>query len=267
MRNYKNLILLIFISSNTYALDLEKYRSRMNNILGEKITSKIIGVEKKESKYKVPKIPELKYSATDASVYSKEGKIFKQGSKFNNLDLEKKRTFRISFIRELFSAVRQTEVKGEELATYLNILEQGGSREGVYRRIINDDVYRSLEDFPAPPKDKFIAFINNFGPKYLATGYSEEGMKKVNIYTIKKIITEKALEVLDALTKNPEDIYHWYTVFSEDMALNYSSSFTGKVRTQKSPDFHYKWSQQVPFQHIKSEVIVKLNLVLNKLNE
>lgn len=270
MKLIKIMLFISFTSSNCFALELDQFknklRSPMQKILGQDFTETLIGKEIKKSVFSLPVIPKIEKNATDSSIYNKNASIYNQGKKYNDLSLEKKRVFRISFIKELFTATRNTPVKDDELVTYLNVIEQGGSREGVYRRIVNDEVYRRLEEFPEAPKDKLINFVANYGQKYLAVTYSAEGMKKVNLYTIKKIITEKTLDVLDALAKNSEDVYKWYAVFSEEIATKYPTIFSGKVRTNNEAQFHYNWSKEVPFQHIKSEVIVKVHKVLNSLN-
>lgn len=262
-------LLITSFTSNAFSLEeyKEKIRNSLNTIIGEKYTVKIIGEEKVDYSYKIPVIPKSKKDATDTSVYNKNGIIFEQGKKFNNLPIEQKRVFRISFIKEIFNVTRNIQVKDEELSIFLNVLEQGGSREGVYRAIVNDEIYRSLEDYPQPAKEKLIQFILNLGQTYLATLYSEEGIKKVNIYTIKKIISEKTLEVIDLIANNSDDLFQWYALLSQELATNFPQVLTSKVRSIKDPTFHYLWAKEVPFQHIKSEVLIKLHLVINELNK
>ena len=252
------------------ALDLGKYkervRSHMANMLGTDTTNKILGEAQKTQKYQMPDIPKIEGSATDSSVYAKTGKIFQQGKKFNDLPVEQKRMFWATYIKELFVVTRQAEAKSDDVATYVSVIEQGGSREGVYRRVVNDEVYRTLEGYPEPAKKELVSFVAAYGEKYLAKIYSTEGMSKVNLYTIKKIVVETTLELLDILAKKPDDLYRWYALFSEDMATNHSGSLTGKVRKIPNAEYHYNWVQKVPFQHIKSEVIIKLHKIMNNLN-
>lgn len=263
--------IMLFYVDCVFAIDLGEYKEKMryplNNLFGSELTSKLIGKKAETNKYQIPTIPEVEKNATDSRVYDKKYPIFNQGSKYNKLTLEQKRGYRVSYIKEVFQVTRKREVKDEDLVSYLNVIEQGGSREGVYRRVVNDEIYRSLEEFPAAPTIQLITFVSSYGKKYLATNYSMEGMKKVNLFTIKKIVTEKTLEVIDLLARNSNDVYAWYAIFSKHLALNYKSIFNSKVRSVIDEQFHYNWAKEVPFQHIKSEVIIKLHKVLNKLNE
>ena len=136
----------------------------------------------------------------------------------------------------------------------------------MYRRVVNDEVYRTLEGYPEPAKKELIDFVTAYAEKYLAKIYSKEGMAKVNLYTIKKIVVETTLELLDILAKKPEDLYKWYANFSEEMASSHGAALTGKVRKIQNAEYHYKWVQKVPFQHIKSEVIIKLHKIMNQIN-
>ena len=263
------LLITLFIIP-AHALDLSKYkervRSHMSDMLGTDTTNKILGPSEKIQQYQMPEIPKIEGNATDASVYTKKGKIFEQGKKFNQLPVEQKRMFWATYIKEIFVVTRQAEAKNDDIATYVSVIEQGGSREGVNLRIVNDEVYRTLEGYPEPAKKELINFVVAYGEKYLAKIYSEEGMAKVNLYTIKKIVVETTLELLDLLAKNPDDLYRWYAIFSEEMATNHSSILTGKVRKIPNAEYHYNWVQKVPFQHIKSEVIIKLHKIMNAIN-
>lgn len=265
---------LLFFVNNSYAFDFqafkEKLRGPITKYLGEDSATKLLGKSANSlvsTSIKMPTIPKLQAKATDASVYKKDGAIFKTGERFNNLSLEDKRVYRVAFIKELFVATRNTEAKEEDIVTFLNVIEQGGSREGVYRRLTSDDLYRSLEGFSDVPSDKLINFVVEYAGKYMNIGYEAESMKKVNLYSIKRIVAEKTLELIDVLAKKPKELYSWYGLLSSELAQKGAGVYQSKIRKVVVPENHYKWAKTVPFQHIKSEVVIKLHLLMNALND
>lgn len=268
------LLTLIFVClfcSSTYAIDWETYKNRLRQytreLLGENTAAKVFGEQKKEPKYKVPTIPEIKENATSIDIYSSDYPIHSQGSSFENLPREQKRKYHLAFLEELFQVVRNTEAREEELSSFLNVLDQGGTREGVYRKIVLDEVYASLENFQENPNEKLIEFATSYGEKFLNRSFSKESMKSFNLYSIKRILGEKTLEVLDALAPNAEDVYAWYAVFSTDVAKAYPGLWQNRARLNQDEDFQYNWAKSVPFQQIKSEVIIKLNIIMNYLQK
>lgn len=239
----------------------------MANMLGDETTNRLLGEKpQEESKVKLPTIPKVENSATNADVYDKSGAIFFQGESFNKLPPEKKRPFILAYLKEIYLVTRNSEAKNEDLGKYLNVIEQGGSREGVYRAITNDNVYAALESYKDPITDKLVDFVLSYSQKYLNVGYSKEGMKQSNLYIVKRIIVEKTLDVLDVMAKNPEDVHRWYAVFSTEMAKNHGTLLEGDARTSINELFHLEWAKKVPWQHIKSEVIIKLHKIMNGLN-
>lgn len=262
---------ILLFCSPSFALDLADYKEKLKQytreIFGEKTATKVFGEEKSIQKYTVPKIPEISQNATSIDVYSNKYPIMSQGKEFQNLASDKKRKYQFAFLEELFLVVRNNPASEEELANFLNVLEQGGTREGVYRKIILDEVYASLERFQETPSEKLINFATAYGEKFLGRSFSKESMKSFNLYSIKRILGEKSLETLDALAPKAEDIYSWYAVFSTDLARDYPGLWQNKARLSPEEDFQYNWAKSVPFQQIKSEVIIKLNIVMNSLQK
>ena len=254
-------VICLVISGQSQALEIkelfDKATSKLHEIMGET-------KEVKET-ITLPPIVQVKENATSIEVYNKSAPIYKQGKKFNDLTLEQKRKFRIAFLQELNRIVRSEEVSNEKLVSQLNVLEQGGTREGVYRSLVLDQVYSSLESYEEPSSDKLLDFTANFGEKFLRRNFSKDAMSKLNLWSIKRITTEKGLELLDAMNSNEQHIYRWYAVFSENIATSYPSLWKTKLRSSTNRLVHYKWAQSVPFQQIKSEFIIKLHTVMNFL--
>ena len=147
---------VILLSFSASALDFDKYkdrlRSHMAKMLGENIASTVLG--EKKSSVVLPSIPQVKSDATSTDVYRKNQELQKQGESFNKLGLEEKRKYRVAFIQELYQVTRNTDPKESDVIKFLNVLEQGGSREGVYRAITLDSVYGSLESYEEAPEKK-----------------------------------------------------------------------------------------------------------------
>jgi hypothetical protein len=253
---------ILLVSFSCKAVDLESLKKK---------TMDLLNVEKEEQeaqKIQLPEIPDVTKNAMDDSVYKAgELKINQQGSAFYELDEEKKKRFQLKFIAELFRATRQFDASQRETAQMLNVLIQGGSREGVYRNIVLGSFYSDLENKRMPVKSEVVEWVVKFGEKFLKKSFAKDSLHQVGFFTLKRILVESVLEVLDQMAPKEKDIYAWYAVLSSDMAIAYPQFWTNnKVRSNNSRVYHYQWAQKVPFQHIKSEVIVKLNILLNKLN-
>lgn len=255
----KLVIVMLILSSNTYALDIDKYvdilKVKVQKLLGQK--------EEEVPKYQLPNIPIVKLDATSLDVYNKKGKIHTQGNSFNKLSNPDKRKFRMAFLRELYPSVRGVIAKTEELVLGINMLEQGGTREGVYRSLVLSNDYRTLVQYEESPSVELISFGLGYGEKYLALAFDKVQMEQLNLWGIKSVIVEKTLEILDAFPKDGKDLYKWYAILSHELNVKFSGVWKNKSRRTKSMEYHYKWASQVPFQHIKSEVIVKLHKAMN----
>lgn len=265
-------ILLLSVVNNTYALDLSKYkskiRSHMANMLGTDTTNKILGEEEKKNTIELPEIPIVKLDAKDISFYDvKSSPVYSQGEEYNSLPSEKKRSYRTSFLQQLFEVTRNSEAKKEDISKFLNVLEQGGNREGVYRSVTLDQVYLALEQYDETPSDELVNFAEYFPTKFLRKKYGRASIQKLNLWSLKRLLAEKCLELLDVLADKPEDLYSWYAVFSSELARDHPVAWVSDTRKKTSDIYHYNWAKSVPFQHIKSEVVIKLHTVMNYLNQ
>jgi hypothetical protein len=255
------LVLLFLFGSNAYAVDYEKYIKRMktevNRLLGKEV--------EKTSLFDMPKLPVVETDSTSVGVYNKDGKIHSQGLAFNKLSDEAKRAYRVAFLRELYPAVRGAEINTNEIVQGINILEQGGTREGVYRSLVLSTEYMRLETYEEKPNEALVAFTILYGVKYLGLQFDTKQIGKLNLWGIKRIIVGKTLDILDAFPSNGKDLYKWYAILSEELSKKYSGLWRNKTRLNQSMEYHHSWAQKVPFQQIKSEVIVKIHKVMNSL--
>ena len=245
-----------------------KVRPLLTRFLSEETTAKLIGpAPVVEEVMEMPALPNVVKSSTVIPVHDKESELHKQGAEFDNLPAEKRREYDIAFLRELFQATRRAPAREDDLSKWLNVLEGGGSREGVYRGVVLDDVYASLESYEEPVSQRLVDWSLIFSRKFLGLAFQAEAFKQANLFFLKRHITEKVLEMLDTLESNPEDYRRWYAVFASDLAKEFPNLWAGSFRGQTSPSAHLAWAKKAKIQHIKSEVVIKLHTAMNKLQE
>lgn len=210
----------------------------------------------------LPKIPVLQKKSTDVESYNKK---VKDPTEYDNLPQERKRQFNYKFIEELYLVTRKTEAKDEDLSNWLNTLDQGGSREGIYQALVLDEVYSGLESMEEKPSQKLLNFTLQFSQKFLNQTFKTDSLTQLNLYSLKRIFTEKSLDLIEYFeVKDIDSLYRWYAIFSSDMASSQSPFLgTSAIRLDRSAKYHYDWAKAMPIQHIKSEFIIKIHSVMN----
>lgn len=257
MKN-KLVIMLCLLAFNSEANFLDTVRGYSEKFLGSDITTKIFG--ESENQFSLPAIPTVTANAKSTESYDRE----KEENKFKQEDLDR---YNAAFLEEAFTLVRGAQINGDELAKWMNVMSQGANREGVYRALVLDDTYRGLENYDKETKEEMAIFVINYFGKYLDRKTTKDTLMQTNFYMLKRVVVEKTLEIVDALyMKDKEDFYKWYAIFSADMAKDYKVRFTSKVRQNTSAKKHYEWAKQVPSQFVKSEIILKLHLLMNSIN-
>lgn len=255
------IILVALISFDSHAFDFASLKKQALALFSSTKTEKVETIS-------LPKIPKIKKNAMDSGVYkAKEYPISKQGESFKKLDAFAKQKFNKQFIKEVYREARSFDVSERELSQMMNVLSQGGSREGIYRNVVLGSFYLDLEEKNIPIGMQTIKYVSNFGRKYLGKDYSHNSLSKTGLYSLKRILCESSLEILDQMAPREKDVYAWYSIFSSELAAKFPKLWIkNKVRASTDVKYHYAWAKQVPFQHIKSEVIIKLNVLLNKIN-
>lgn len=241
-----------------------KLRGIITQVAGEEWSQKLLGKAPQEvSEIALPDIPQNVKKSTDVTSYTKKTK---EPTEFDKLPPERKRQFNYNFLEELFQVTRKTEPKDEDLANWLNTLEQGGSREGIYQALVLDEVYNGLESMEEKPSKRLTDFCLHFSEKYLNQTFNPQSITQLNLYSLKRIFTEKGLDLLEYYeVRDLDSLYRWYAVFSEDIARNYGMVMKSDIRKNESAKFHYEWAKSMPIQHIKSEYIIKMHAVMNSL--
>lgn len=235
-----------------------QYRPMVEKYLGLDIATKIWG--KKEEGIKLPKIPELVKDTKSMGVYNKEKETITYPE-------DQMLQYNAAFIYELIESTREVKGNRDELSRWMGTLSQGATREGVYRAMVLDTYYARLENYDSQLSESAANFAIQFMDKFTGKKVEAEKLYSLNIYSIKRIVTERALEVLDIyLSSNKSDFYDWYAVFSKDLAEQYPI-WENKLRSSKSSKNHKQWAKRVPVQFVKSEVIIKLHKLFNNLQK
>ncbi len=238
---------------------VEKMRPKMMKILGEEWTVKLIGKDKSTplDEVPMPALPKIDDNAKSTAVYDK-----KQDTITIKPEVEQK--FNYAFIMELFEATRQTKPNDDELGKMMNVLSQGGTREGVYRSVVLDSVYAGMENWDKPVKKNSAEFAVYFYEKYLGKKIALKSFEGMSVYTLKRLVTEKALDMTDAFATR-EDMEKWYANMSADLAKKFPNVWSNPVRKNLSSLFHKNWASKVPAQHVKSEMVIKLHSAFNSM--
>ncbi len=275
-------MLFLVISNPIQAeLPLEIYKNKIKvfitKLIGEKYSSLLFGkrmeaYDKEENeegeediKISLPNIPTIedkaiaKSTADGITMTSPDDAIMKGSSEEIN-------RYSYLFIEDLFRAVKKRTVREEEIATWMNVLTQGGTREGVYRALVLDSEYRNLEQIPGAVSKELVEFTKFFFGKYLNIEIGDDALTNFNGYTVKRITTENALEVMDLMyAQDREGFFNWYAILSDDLATKYGEQLQGDIRKKRLKKIHKIWAQAVPLQHVKSEVIIKLHQIYNAI--
>lgn len=234
----------------------EKSRSFIASVLGEELALTLFG-ESIDS-LELPAPPTLEKDARSMGVQSELNT--------NNLTPEQWKKYNYNYVNELFEVVRQSRPNANDIAQWMNVLEQGGKQEGVYRALVLDQTYAGLENFPRDMNEEVISFTIWFMKTFNNKEYKKEQLIGVNFFSIKRIVAERTLEIIDALgQRSPDDLYDWYGVFSGEMARRYPEIFINEIRKNQQMNYHAAWAQTMPEQIIKAETLIKLHMVFNFL--
>jgi hypothetical protein len=245
----------------------EKWRPTIEKYLGEDFAIKLLGKSTDiknaldpitKTQIMMPKIPVIKVDARSAEIYTKKpDKII--------LKPEEEEKFLYSFLSELYEVTRQAKPSEQEFGKMMNTLSQGATREGVYHALVLDAAYAQLESTDKPVKVPASEFAIYFYSIYIAKIISPESLQKMNMYSLKRLVAEKAIEVIDAFGDNRDDMEKWYAMLSADLATRFPQHWANMLRKNTSKGVHKKWASKAPIQHIKSEIVIKLHTAFNSL--
>ena len=235
-------------------------RPYVAKFLGESIASKLFG--EKATALELPEIPTVEHSSTSTkSLPQESGK--KEFSKKENNEYNR------MYIEELYKVTRQTKPNLSDISKWMNVMSQGGTREGVYRALVLDGSYAGLEGIASPLNKRAAKFASAYMKRFLGKEISETAISKVNMYTVKRIMTEDSLEVIDQFLYEGkiEELYTWYSIMSSEFASEFPTAFKIKTRASQDVEAHLRWSHLVSWQVLKGEVIYKLHYLMNMLSK
>lgn len=232
------------------------FRPLVASTLGEQTAEKYFGVELDH--LELPEPPELVADARSA----KENKVLNE----NVLDEKAWQRYNLNFVKELYQNVRKSSPNRNDIAQWMNVLDQGGTQEGVYRAMVLDQSYAGLENFSNPVTQEVADFTLWYMDKFNDREYTPDKVEGVNFFSVKRIMTEHSLNTMDGLReRDADDFYRWYAVFSGELARRYPNAFVDELRSHEKMRRHEAWAQKMPEQLVKSEMIIKLHLVFNYL--
>lgn len=241
---------------------VEKMRPQLMKILGEEWTVKLIGADKSVpvDEVPMPKIPKVEDDAKSVAVYAKKADTI-----VLKLTPEQEQKYNYAYIKEVYEATRQSKPNDDEVGKMMNVLGQGGTREGVYRSMVLDSIYGGMENWDKPVKSVTADFAVYFYGKYFDKKILKKSFEGMSIYTLKRLVSEKALEVADAYGDDRDGLERWYAVMSADLATRFPQIWTNAMRKKTSALEHKTWASKVPVQHIKSELVIKIHSALNSM--
>jgi hypothetical protein len=253
-------ILFLFAFQSAFAniaLWKEELIDTSLTIFGEKLTLALFG-ETNVYYYgnaipSIPKIDEIK--PTDTSGYGKK----REDEKIE--DEGKRRTLDYQHVKELINVVYERTVSETELIAYLNTLDQGGTREGVYSSLVLNNEYYKLEGKEMWASEKAQEFALFILEKFCDLEINFK--KEVNKYYLKRLVIDKVMNVFELLPTAQAKVY--FNILSVDLNRFYPGVLKKKHRSSDNYKLHEMWSSKVPFPFLKSELVVKLHIILNSL--
>ncbi|EQC52163.1 hypothetical protein [Bacteriovorax sp. DB6_IX] len=246
------------VKAEGFADKLSGMRPYVEKFLGKDTAVKIWG---SKDNVKLPAIPTINRDSKSMEVYNR-----KKDAKESLITGDKKIQSDLFFVQEVVQSTREVKANRNEINKWMGTLTQGATREGVYRALVLDAYYARLENYDAPLSPAAKKFTILFMKKYTGKEITEDKLVNINIYSVKRIITERALDIIDSyLSQNEDDLYAWYGVLSKELA-GYNV-WESKMRSSKSATRHMAWAKKVPHQHLKSEVVIKLHKLMNRLQK
>lgn len=264
-------LVAILLILNIQAANAESLKEKVSSFL-RPLVSEYIGEDKARAWFgesdehiKMPEIPSVEKRPNSVDDFATAD------PRLAKIPADKKQKYNYIYIKELFLVTRNMDGTKNEISKLMNVMGQGGSREGIYRGLVLGQAYRGLENMENPVNDSVIKFSLDYLPKFVSSNVTKEKLEKFNFYSLKRLATEKTLEILDELIKldknnNTSEAYDWYAIFSTDLATQYPEIWQSDIRKSVSKLTQRGWAEGVPTEFLKSEVIVKLHKVFNFLN-
>ena len=162
----------------------------------------------------------------------------------------------------------------QEMLNWLNVLEQGGSVEGVYHGMVLSTQYMDKEK-DALAKDDALRFfaeesvLLSLEKQVLDTKSSAAvdqllvKMPKTSIYTLKREMGESILKLVSAKKGDRNKLADWYA----DVATRWSAKkipFGIAERNKEERSFHYQWAMDNSVELLQWELLNRTHRILNQ---
>jgi len=258
-------IILILSLGNAHSAEASLFNKVVNSVrpyvveyIGESFARKIFG---ESNTIELPLIPKVVKESTST-------KSLPQDPNENLIPKEKINAYSMRYLTDIYLAVLAKKPNRNDIGKWMNVLTQGGTREGVYRGLVYDSSYASLEEVGPETSNESAAFSAYFMEKFLNKKISINKIKSASFYTVKRNVVEKSLDIADQFLREGrvEDFFNWYSLISMEIAKKNMHMWNRKLRSNSNPLVHKEWTSVVPRQMVKSELIIKLHLLLNYLN-
>lgn len=256
MKTIVSVFLMVLLTMSAYGES--SIFSKARNLL-----RKVTGSDQEVSRVDLPRIPKISKDSTS----TKTSESYRDPNA-NRFSVKDKQRYDYFYIEELYQATRHTKANANEISQWMNVIGQGGSREGVYRAVVLGRDYRAMESYTGVRlSKKSIEFVEHFLSQYLKKKIKNKNLVSANMYSVKRLITEMSLEVMDGflMEGRQNDLFAWYGVLSADLATKYPNIWKSKQRKNSDALSQMKWAKAVPVQFIKSEVIIKIHKTINTL--
>lgn len=240
--------------SDPYA---DKLRPAIERIFGEKAANWIFTAKEKVV---LPAIPKIKSDPTSVEIYDRKKE---QGPPIKR-DKEKSLKYNYAYVKEMIQEVRQSPASESEILQWVNVLEQGGGKESVYRAIVLDNTYAGLENYRTTPSDRSTGFALWLLERFVDQSYEQNVLKNLSLFSLKRLVTEKLLEIFDSFSSRNDQI-SWYAVLSAEIAQKYPSILKAKIRLNSSKEYQLQWANAVSEQDVKGELVIKIHKIFNSL--
>ncbi len=263
----KKILLIGLIAFNVMALSVSDIKNKVRPIveeyLGPDVAMVIWGTKKvsKREQVQLPQIPEITKDTKSTDLFDRKKEI-------NKLSEEDQEGYNYNFVKELIRVTRLVKPDEVEVNRWMNTLDQGASREGIYRAMVLDGYYGRLENYNQNLSKEAFDFSIAFLKKFTGKNIKPESLQGMNIFSVKRIISEYCLDILDIYIQEGrmDDFYSWYAVFSSELAKE-EVVWSNKMRKSQNSSAHKKWAMKVPTQYVKSEVVIKIHKILNLLQK
>jgi len=173
--------------------------------------------------------------------------------------------------KEMYSIVLRQDPKDRaEFGNWVDTLNQGASLEGVYHGLVHSKNFQKLEETSRPASARAMTAFREEWSRLSAEGGSVNSTPPISarasIYTLKKELGERALQRVNALSPQQNELAQWYGKWAVQMCQR-SIDFGVSLRNRADAGFHTQWAKTSSEDRLKWEVLNRLHRVLNEMEQ